>query len=132
VPPAGTLRTSSSQCLTVDGNDDGGRTHAAACDGSAPQRWLLSPVSADTYLVVDSASGKCLDVADISKDDGAQIHQWTCHKGPNQQWKVAWQGDAFALVSVNSGKCVAIEGGGGTRQRDCRDDAGQRWTVRAG
>jgi hypothetical protein len=131
VPSAGALRTTSSQCLTVDGNDDGGRTHAAPCDGSAPQRWLLSPVSADTYLIAGTASGKCLDVADISKDDGAGIHQWTCHMGPNQQWKVVWHGDAFALVSVNSGKCAAIEGDGGTKQRDCRDDAGQRWTVQA-
>jgi hypothetical protein len=132
VTPAGTLRTASSQCLTVDGNNDGARTHAATCDGSVLQRWLLSPLSADTYLIVDTASGKCLDVNNASKDNGAQILQWTCHKRPNQQWKVARQGSAFALVSVNSGKCAAIEGDGGTKQRDCRDDTSQRWTVQAG
>jgi hypothetical protein len=132
VPPAGALRTASSQCLTADGDKDGARTHAATCDNSAPQRWLLSPLNAGTYLIVNTATGKCLDVNEVSKDDGAKIHQWTCNKEPNQRWKVARQGDAFALVSVNSGKCAAIEGDGGTRQRDCRDDPRQRWTAQAG
>jgi uncharacterized membrane protein len=132
VPPAGTLRTASSQCLTVDGNNDRARTHAATCDGSTPQRWLLSPLRAGTYLIVDAASGKCLDVNEASKDDGAQIQLYTCNGTNAQQWTVAWQGNAFALVSVNSGKCAAIEGDGGTKQRGCRDDASQRWTVQAG
>jgi hypothetical protein len=132
VPPTSTLRTASSQCLTVDGNDDRARTHAATCDGSIPQRWLLNPLRADTYMIVDTASGKCLDVNGASKDDGAQIQLYTCNGTNAQQWTVAWQGNAFALVSVNSGKCAAIEGDGGTKQRDCRDDTSQRWTVQAG
>jgi Ricin-type beta-trefoil lectin domain len=130
IPPVGTLHTASSQCLTMDKNDQGARPQEAACDSSARQRWQLSQLSADTYLITNQASGQCLDVNDASKDNGAKIQQWGCHKGANQQWKVVWQGDGFALMSVNSGRCAAIEDGK-PKQRDCAGDSAQRWTVEA-
>ena len=97
---------------------------------SAQQRWQFAPLAADTYLIVNQASGKCLDVNDASRDNGANIQQWDCHRGPNQQWKVQWQDSSFALVSVNSGRCVAIEDDK-TSQRDCDNGSDQRWTVQA-
>jgi hypothetical protein len=131
IPPVGTLHTASSQCLEVAKNDQGTRPRQAACAGSPQQRWLLTPLTADTYLIVNQASGNCLDVNDASKDDGAKIQVWGCHKGANQQWKVLWQDNTFALVSVNSGKCAAIEGDGKPKQHDCKSDNSQRWTVEA-
>jgi Ricin-type beta-trefoil lectin domain-like len=35
---------------------------------------------------VNSTSGKCLDVASASTADGADIQQYTCGSGTNQQW----------------------------------------------
>jgi hypothetical protein len=130
IPSVGTLHTASGQCLTVSDADAGTRPKQDDCDGSAQQRWQFTALAADTYLIVNQASGKCLDVNDASKDDGAKIQQWDCHQGPNQQWKVQWQGSSFALVSVNSGRCVAIDDDK-TRQRDCDNGSDQRWTVQA-
>jgi hypothetical protein len=130
IPPVGTLHTASGQCLTVSDKDAGTRPKQDDCDGSAKQRWQLTALATDTYLIVNQASGKCLDVNDESKDDGAKIQQWDCHQSANQQWKVVWQGGSFSLVSVNSGRCAAIEDDK-TRQRACDGGADQRWTVEA-
>ena len=33
------------------------------------------------------ALGKCLDVSGAATSDGAQLVQWTCGSGTNQQWR---------------------------------------------
>lgn len=38
--------------------------------------------------IVSKHSGKCLDVADWSKQDGASIQQYTPHGGENQLWSI--------------------------------------------
>ena len=38
------------------------------------------------YRFVARHSGKCLDVAGWSTDDGTGIIQWQCHGGANQTW----------------------------------------------
>lgn len=38
------------------------------------------------YTIHPDHSGKCLDVAGISKSDGAPVNQWTCWGGDNQKW----------------------------------------------
>jgi hypothetical protein len=131
VPASGTLHTASAQCLTFAGNDNGTPAEAAACTDDPHQRWALAPLAADTYFIVNAATGKCLDVDQVSKDDGAAIHEWDCHRGPNQQWKIVWVADRFAMVSVNSAKCAAVDDDGKATQRDCADSDAQRWTVQA-
>jgi hypothetical protein len=45
-------------------------------------------------------------------NDGANIHQWTCHDGPNQQWKAAdLGGGVIQLAAVSSNKCLDVSGG---------------------
>lgn len=130
IPSVGILHTASGQCLTVSDTNAGTRPKQDGCDGSAQQRWQFTALAADTYLIVNQASGKCLDVNDESKDDGAKIQQWDCHQGANQLWKVQWQDGSFSLVSVNSGRCAAIDDDK-TKQHDCDNGADQRWTVQA-
>jgi hypothetical protein len=115
----------------VSNGDAGTQPKQADCDGSGQQRWRFTPLAPDTYLIVNQASGKCLDVNGASEDDDAKIQQWDCHQGTNQQWKVVWQDSAFLLVSVGSGKCAAIEDDDKPAQRDCSGGSGQRWTVEA-
>lgn len=40
------------------------------------------------FKIVSQSSSKVLDVAGDSRDDGAQIVQFTDHGGANQQWQV--------------------------------------------
>lgn len=38
------------------------------------------------YQLKFAATGKCIDVRDVSTADGARIQQWDCHGGDNQVW----------------------------------------------
>ncbi|WP_107100916.1 family 43 glycosylhydrolase [Streptomyces graminilatus] len=59
------------------------------------------------YTLVNRKSGKCLDVSGNSGADGANIHQWTCHGGANQKWRIEDLGnDTNRLVNVSSGKVM--------------------------
>jgi hypothetical protein len=129
IPTAGTLQTASSQCLDIEDADNGALAVQADCNGSPQQRWQLTAGDGSQYLIVNTATGECLDVENASTDDGARILQWTCHNGDNQRWLVRWQGDSFALVSVKSGKCAAVEDDDKLKQRDCADADSQRWTA---
>ena len=57
--------------------------------GGANEIFTVNPTS-DGYLTINPiSSGKCLDVAGISKDDGAQVLQWSCWGGDNQKWTLS-------------------------------------------
>lgn len=85
------------------------------------------PAAAGT--IQSLSSSKCLDVARGSKADGAPVVQWTCHAGPNQQWRLKESGEAYEIVNVNSGKCLEVRGGAGAVQQTCADRDEQRWTA---
>jgi hypothetical protein len=75
-------------------------------------------------------SGLCLSVSGGgSTADGADIIQWTCNGGPEQQWK--WNGSQ--LVNDKSGKCLSVAGGGSTAdgadviQWTCNGGPEQQW-----
>ncbi|MFB7469611.1 RICIN domain-containing protein [Kitasatospora sp. NPDC056184] len=80
---------------------------------------------------VNAATGKCLEVADVRKDDGAPVRQWTCTSGNNQKWTVY----GSSLINLWSGKCLDIPGFStvwGTRpiQWTCTSQQdNQRWLV---
>ncbi|NYI07706.1 family 43 glycosylhydrolase [Allostreptomyces psammosilenae] len=59
------------------------------------------------YTLVNRNSGKCLDLAGGSSADGANVQQWTCNGGANQQWRVEDMGDDTSrLVNVATGKVL--------------------------
>jgi poly(3-hydroxybutyrate) depolymerase len=77
-------------------------------------------------------SGRCLDVAGQSQNNGSAVQLWDCHDGANQQWTRTTAGE----LRVYGGKCLDAENGGssaGTRVIiwDCHGGANQRWNVNA-
>ncbi|MFH9725139.1 RICIN domain-containing protein [Streptomyces sp. NPDC017254] len=79
---------------------------------------LVQPASADASTggptrIINRASGKCLEVADWSLDNGAPVRQWDCTGGDNQRWWVVDPDgvNQFTLVNVHSGRCVDIPNG---------------------
>ncbi|WP_406447989.1 RICIN domain-containing protein [Streptomyces sp. NBC_00876] len=57
--------------------------------------------------VVNSASGKVLDVADESTGNGAPVIQWPWTGGANQKWRLLPDYDgSFRLSNLNSGKVL--------------------------
>jgi hypothetical protein len=56
-------------------------------------------------------SQKCLDVEHDSRSHGANVIQWTCHGGWNQQWYLRPVGvdGYYEVVGRNSGICLDVE-----------------------
>jgi hypothetical protein len=71
-----------------------------------------SAASVDTgawYVLVNRQSGKALDVLSFSKDDGAQLIQYTRADSANQQFQFVSSGNGYyRLKSKNSGKVLDV------------------------
>ncbi|MFF2404387.1 RICIN domain-containing protein [Streptomyces goshikiensis] len=102
---------------------------------SAAGALLSSPASADSATnIVNMNSGKCLEVADWSKANGAAVRQWTCGDfQANQMWyEVKGADGSYQIVNQNSGKCLEIADwsqadGAVARQWTCTGGANQKW-----
>jgi hypothetical protein len=87
--------------------------------------------------IVGRGSGKCVDVLSASTANNAEIIQYDCHGGVNQQWEQrAVSGGYVQLVSRASGKCLDIAGastanGARAIQYTCGSGTNQQWQVRA-
>ena len=56
-------------------------------NGTTAQRFSIAPGSDQTtWVITNQNSGKCLDVADWSTNDGGRIQQWTCAGTANQAY----------------------------------------------
>ncbi|WP_374224156.1 family 43 glycosylhydrolase [Streptomyces sp. ISL-66] len=74
-----------------------------------------------SYTLVNRNSGKCLDVANGSPDDGANVRQWSCNGADAQKWRIEDQGDDTSrLVNVASGKVLDIADCSGSDGADIR------------
>ncbi|MFB7424203.1 RICIN domain-containing protein [Streptomyces hydrogenans] len=60
-----------------------------------------------TFRLVNRASGKVLDVANVSTANGAAVIQWPWSGGANQRWRLLPNPDgSFRLSNVHSGKVL--------------------------
>lgn len=86
--------------------------------------------------IANRNSGKCIDVVSGSTADGAEIIQWTCHGGANQQWELQDAGGGYyRILSQASGKCLDVNGAStadGARiiQWTCGSGNNQQWQLR--
>jgi len=73
-------------CLDTGGQTgDGAGLGLAACRGSSTQQWRLTG-AAD---LVNVGSGRCADVRDANRSNGALVQLWTCAGSENQKWWTA-------------------------------------------
>jgi hypothetical protein len=70
--------------FTGSGTADGIAIQLWDCAGAANQQWTAT-AGGD---LVNTGSGKCLDVKDRSTADGAKLQIWTCTGASNQKWSV--------------------------------------------
>ncbi|MFD0398500.1 RICIN domain-containing protein [Kitasatospora sp. NPDC127121] len=59
--------------------------------------------------LVNTNSGKCLEIDNSLMTDGALAQQWTCHSLPTARWIFHWAGDGWEVRNSNSGKALEIE-----------------------
>jgi hypothetical protein len=86
-----------------------------SCSSSAASDlWEIQPgqFPGSYHQLVISSDAQCLDVYGASTTAGAEIDQWTCNGGTNQQFQfVATSGGYGELQAENSGDDVAVSGG---------------------
>ncbi|MFJ7272283.1 alpha-galactosidase [Streptomyces sp. NPDC099050] len=78
---------------------------------STNQRWALTANTDGTYALKNSASGKCLDVDNVSKTAGAKIIQYTCNNQSNQKFTLTPAGNhTYKLIAKHSNLAVTASG----------------------
>jgi len=76
-----------------------------------------------------------LDVANVSKESGANVMQWSATNGSNQKWIFTYNEEGFyTIVSVNSGMALAVEdaslvNGGNIIQESLSGWTAQQWQL---
>jgi pectin methylesterase-like acyl-CoA thioesterase len=99
-----------------------------------------TPANGGVYTLAVAASGKCLEVAGGSADNGALLQQASCSAGATRQhWRVtSSSAGGFTLVNVNSTRCADVPSsstasGVQLQQWGCGDGTkvNQRWSFAA-
>jgi hypothetical protein len=133
----------SGKCGDVSGwsTNNGAIVHQWDCHDGNNQVWRLNYKRSDggnsVWEIRNRHSDKCLDLKDWSTANGAQIQQWSCHGGKNQEWKsITVNGDQriSRFVNMHSGKCLDINGASGANgarfiQWDCHGGNNQSFRV---
>jgi len=117
-PSSTTLAMDSSPQITVD-------TATGEVGGLAPSYVTL----------VNRNSGKCLDVVNGSSENNAEVVQYTCGTGHNQQWNPQDAASGYVnLVARHSGKCLDVVSGSTADnakviQYTCGTGTNQQWQL---
>ncbi|RAR44159.1 RICIN domain-containing protein [Paenibacillus sp. MDMC362] len=92
-------------------------------------------ISDGIYTIGSKASGKVMDVVDVSMASGAKIQQWTNYVANNQRFRVESTGDGYyKLTAVHSGKVLDVPSsstatGVQLQQWDDNGSNAQRWRI---
>jgi len=107
----------SDKCMSVSANNGANGTAILQwdCSGNPSpgdgQVFTLSPLGGGDFDLMINSTGKCVDVTNVSQDDGTYLQQWDC-LGPgqrNQVWRVIpidGQPPYVAFQVQHSGKCA--------------------------
>jgi hypothetical protein len=124
------VNPNSDKCLDVawGGVADGTNVQIASCNGSAAQDWKLTYDDSNPfdayYTIMNPNSGKCLDLASGSQDDGANVQIYTCNGSAAQKWYLQSIPDAdgdgdpalssYQFAVKASGQCMDVAWAGTT------------------
>ncbi|WP_239125929.1 pectinesterase family protein [Catellatospora bangladeshensis] len=98
-----------------------------------------TPANGGVYTLSSASSGKCVNVAGASADNGALLQQIACNSAlTEQQFRAAAQSGGYNLVNVRSGRCIDVPNSSTTsgtqlQQWGCGDGTktNQQWTFTA-
>ena len=76
------------QVLTAEGTENDAPVTLKADTGQPMQKWKLDHIVGSWYRLVNSASGRVLDVAGVSYANDAKLHLWEWAHGSNQVWSL--------------------------------------------
>jgi len=107
--------TFADKVLDVEGNAcaNGASVIQFSWHGEDNQRWRFDRQPDGTYIIVNKASQKVLDVTGgpNALTAGTKVQQWSNLKGSNQRWRIEDLGQGqVRLIPVHSGQSLDVEG----------------------
>lgn len=96
---------------------------------------VVSGTTASYVNLVARHSGKCVDVVNASTASNAELIQYACGTGTNQQWELRDAGGGYVqIVARHSGMCVDIASsstadGAKAIQYPCGTGTNQQWQL---
>lgn len=143
--PAGTVLSSDGWTPDPAGNYAGWQAdlnqNPVAIATSWPRQykaWLQGKCGGGNNIkLVNTGSGKCLDVAAAGTADGTQMQIYDCNGSGAQEWtKQERGGNNFSLVNTGSAKCLDVasssqEPGAKVQIYTCNGTAAQGWYFEA-
>ncbi len=114
------------QSLPRPGRRGPGRRARAPHDGTHLAGTADGAIDARaTVFIIRNHSGKCLEIENSSKRNGARAQQWTRNGQAGAKWKPGTLGGNRAeIINVRSGKCLEIENS--SKRNGAR---AQQWTC---
>lgn len=115
-----------------DAPDD--RSHQWDCHGKAWQQWRFEDQGSDTWRIVNSHTGKCLEIEGGKTDNAGAVRVADCNGGNNQKVRLEARGDAHAIKFVHSNKCLdvpkaSLANGDKWHQWDCHNGNNQLFKL---
>jgi hypothetical protein len=109
------------KCAEIPGASKKNSTQADiwTCVNQDNVKWVVTSAGAyagiNTYFIKNAHSGKCLNVAGYSIENGAKIIQYTCSSQLNGRWRfVARNGGYWELWNMGTSGFINIAGGKAT------------------
>ena len=105
---------------------------------TAVQLWMLSTTGDGHSTLINSSTGKLLDVSSAATNDGAAVATYQPTTGSNQSWKLrSTAPDSWTALRLrNSNKCMDVSGasttaGAAAVQYTCGTATNQQWSLRS-
>ena len=104
------------------------------CNGTGAQKFNVTNMGAGWYRLVNTHSGKAIDIASASTADGAKVQQYTDNGTGAQRFSIKPGADAttFVVTNEHSGKCLDVAGwstndSAKIQQWSCSGNVNQAW-----
>ena len=102
-------------------NNDAAAGLIATNDKAAATTWMQMPVG-DAFTIVDTVTGKAVDISDGSREAGARLITYNISKADNQCFYMEKEGDGYLLKMKHSGLYLTYNEDGTITQEE-RDPA---------
>ncbi len=104
--------------------------YQSSCSGGNPTPTPTPISGGSTGVLRGVQSNRCLDVPNVSQNNGTFLDIWDCNGGSNQQWTYLSNGE----LQVYGSKCLDVPNhntSAGTRVEiwDCNGGANQQWNL---
>jgi hypothetical protein len=124
----------SGKCVDESCSDIGCKIHQWECHGGLNQRWRIISQDDGSVSLKSLSTGRIMDIAGVSQDNGAITHAWDYIGANNQKmWIESSGGGYFRLKFLHSNKCLDIvptnDNGARIGQWDCADVPQQRFSF---